>query len=80
VFFKLGLIEEMEIILAGPSIFGLADPGQSAAISLVQTSAELALLHPTLDNIIILKIMHALEGEVGQAFIDAHQKLADDVG
>lgn len=80
VFFKLGLFDEMDILLAGPSNAGLADPGHSAAISLVQTSAELALLHPTLDNIITLKIMHDLEDEIGQAFGDAHQKLVDDVG
>jgi hypothetical protein len=80
VFFKLGLIKDMNILPAGPSIFGLADPGHSAAISLVQISAELALLHPTLDNIVMLRIMHALEGEIGQTFGDAHQKLVDDVG
>jgi hypothetical protein len=80
VFFKLGLFDEMDILLAGPSNAGLADPGHSAAISLVQTSAELALLHPTLDNIITLKIMHDLEDEIGQAFGDAHQKLVDNVG
>jgi hypothetical protein len=80
VFFKLGLFEEMDILLAGPSNFGLADPGHSAAISLVQTSAELALLSPTLDNIVALKIMLDLEGEIGQAFGDAHQGLVDDVG
>jgi hypothetical protein len=79
-FFKLGLFEEMDILLAGPSNLGLADPGHSAAISLVQTSAELALLHPTLDNIVALKIMLDLEGEIGQAFGDAHQGLVDDVG
>jgi hypothetical protein len=80
VFFKLGLLEEADILLAGPSNAGLADPGHGAAISLVQTSAPLALLHPTFDNIVTLKIMLDLEAEIGQAFGDAHQKLVDDVG
>jgi hypothetical protein len=79
VFFKLGLLREEDLLLAGASNFGLADPGHSTAISLVQTSAALALLHPTLDNIVTLRIMLDLEDEIGQAFADAHQKLVDDV-
>ncbi|OFW06087.1 MAG: hypothetical protein A3G20_01880 [Acidobacteria bacterium RIFCSPLOWO2_12_FULL_59_11] len=78
VFFKLGLLKEKNLLLAGPSNAGLADPGHGAAISLVQTSTPLALLHPTLDNIVILRIMVELERETGQAFGDAHQRLVND--
>jgi hypothetical protein len=78
VFFKLGLLEEADLLLAGPSNAGLADPGHSAAISLVQTSTPLGLLHPTLDNIVALRIMLELERESGQAFGAAHQQLVDD--
>jgi hypothetical protein len=35
VFFKLGLIGELEVLLAGPSNSGLADPGYATALSLV---------------------------------------------
>ena len=65
-------------LLAGPSNVGLADPGHSAAISLVQTSTPLGLLQPTLDNIVALRIMAELEGEIGRAFGDANQQLAND--
>lgn len=78
IFFKLGLLEESDLLLAGPSNAGLAVPGHSAAISLVQTSTPLGLLRPTLDNIIALRIMVELEGEIGRTFGDAHQQLVDD--
>ena len=78
VFFKLGLLNELDCLLAGPSNAGLADPGHSAAISLVQTSTPLGLLHPTFDNIVVLRIMVLLEREIGQAFGDAHQQLVHD--
>jgi len=38
VFFKLGLMGEMNVLLAGPSNAGLADPGDATARSLVQIS------------------------------------------
>ncbi len=57
VFFKLGLLAEDEFLLAGPSGFGLAEPLQSAGISLLQVSAAPLKLFSTLDNIVILKIM-----------------------
>jgi hypothetical protein len=78
VFFKLGLLEESDLLLAGPSNAGLADPGHSAAISLVQASTPLGLLRPTLDNITVLRIMVELEGEIGRAFGDAHQQLVNN--
>jgi hypothetical protein len=78
VFFKLGLLEEADLLLAGPSNAGLADPGHRAAISLVQASTPLGLLHPTLDNSTVLRIMVELESEIGRAFGEAHQQLVND--
>lgn len=78
VFFKLGLLEESDLLLAGPSNAGFADPGHSAAISLVQASTPLGLLHPTLDNVIVMRIMVDLIDEIGSTFADAHQQLVAD--
>lgn len=78
VFFKLGLLEESELLLAGPSNAGFADPEHSAAISLVQASTPLGLLHPTLDNVIVLRIMVDLVDESGHTFANAHQQLVAD--
>jgi len=77
-FFKLGLLEETDLLLSGPSNAGLADPGHFAAISLVQVSTPLGLLHPTLDNIVTLRIMLILEHAIGEAFGRAHEQLVHD--
>jgi hypothetical protein len=71
IFFKLGLIEESEMILAGPSNFGLADPGQNAALSLLHVSTTLMMLHPTVDSIVALKIMSDLTAEICDGFVES---------
>jgi hypothetical protein len=68
VFFSLGLMSESQILLAGPSNSGLADPGQCAALSLSQVSAVFGALDKTIDNIVSLKIILQLSGEVGKEF------------
>lgn len=78
VFFKLGLLDEADVLLAGPSNAGLADPGHGAAISLSQVSVALGLIEPTLDSIVSLRILSRLTVEVGEAFREAHQQLERD--
>lgn len=77
-FFRLGLLRENAILLAGPSNAGLADPGDSAAISLVLASTTLMVINPTLDNLVGLRIMLKLRGEIAATFADAHQQLIKD--
>ena len=78
VFFKLGLVPESRILLAGPSHVGLADPGQSAAISLAQVSSAVGSLNLTLDNVIALKMIMLLAREVGEAFVKVQASVEDD--
>ena len=78
VFFKLGLIGEADTLLAGPSNAGLADPGHSTALSLVQVCSILLHFHPTLDSVMAMKAMHALKDEIGSALLAAHEKLEAD--
>jgi len=51
-FFRLGLIRQKEMLLAGPSNFGLADPLQNTAISLSQVSIFLLTIQPSLENLL----------------------------
>lgn len=78
IYFKLGLISAREILLTGPSNAGLADPGQAAALSLMQISTALLKLNPTFDNIVAVKIMSILSREIAEKFFAAHQKLLKD--
>jgi len=71
---RLGLNGE-RFLLAGPSNMGLADPGHSTAISLLQVTSCLLLLQPTLDNIVLAKVMMSLSDEIGIAFLRAHKEI-----
>lgn len=78
IFFKLGILGEAEILLAGPSNAGLEDPGQNAAISLMQITSALALLNPTLDDLIAMKIIQQLVDQIGDSLVRAHEQLERD--
>lgn len=78
VFFKLGMLTESQVLLAGPSNAGLTEPGQCAALSLAQVSAALGRLQSTLDNNVALQVIVRLVAEVAEAFGQAHERLAAD--
>ncbi len=78
-FFKLGLLNETDLLLAGPSNFGLADPGQATAISLAQVATSLLHLDTTLDGVVVLKIMMALSAEIGETFVAIQKKLESEI-
>jgi hypothetical protein len=75
VLFKLGLFPNAEMLLAGPSDLGLADPGHSAAISLAQMTMSLLTLKPNLDRLVVCEILTRLVDDVGAAFGAAHGAL-----
>lgn len=77
VFFRLGLSDEIDMFLAGPSNAGLADPGHCTAISLLHVSVAQGLILPDLDSLVGLRILGRLEREAGEAFHQAHQYLEE---
>ena len=73
-FFKLGgFPPDVDILLAGPSNMGLADPGHGAALSLHQITVALVSTAPTLDSLTELTVLGLLEEETGAAFLQAHK-------
>ena len=66
VFFKLGMLAESQVLLAGPSNAGLTEPGQCAALSLAQVSTTLGMLQPTLDNNVALQMIAQLVHEIAE--------------
>ena len=75
--FRLGLhsSQQEKMLLAGPSNLGLADPGHSTAISLLQITTTLLATKPVLDCVVAMKILAGLTDEVGEAFLKVHQEL-----
>ncbi len=75
ILFALGLLDEDEVLLDGPSNLGLADPAQNTAISLTQGTCAFLLLSPSLDTIVSAKVMLTLASEVAEEFVRASDAL-----
>jgi hypothetical protein len=71
----MGLIGESEILFAGPSNAGFADPGHASALSLLAISSALLTVHPTLDYMVFVGVMRILVDEIGDALLAAHKKM-----
>jgi hypothetical protein len=75
---RLGLRPQDVVLLAGPSNFGLADPGHGAAISLSQVTAALIQLQATLDVSVHLKVVMDLVDRIGETFLAIHKSIEED--
>ena len=76
VFFKLGLYRNQEILLAGPSNMGLADPGQATAISLNQVTVNLLVSRQlNVDRVVALMILMKLVEEIEEKFVGTQKSL-----
>ncbi len=76
IYFRLGLRKESDnILLVGPSNFGLADPGHSTAVSLLNITIALLMVDPTLDDFVHSSIVERLADEVGESFLQVHRKI-----
>ena len=74
VFNQIRLLND-EVLLAGPSNVGMADPGHNSAISLYKATVFLLARRLTFESLVTLKIMERLTDEIGGALIEAHASL-----
>ena len=73
-YFRLGLAANQDnVILAGPSNMGLADPGHSTAISLLQTTEALIATRSSFDSMVISGVLQNLADQAGEAFLEVHR-------
>lgn len=56
------------LLVAGPSIFGLSDPGRNTAHSLIVLTTTLLLSQTSLDNLATIKALFGLWHEVHESF------------
>jgi len=67
---RLGLCEVRgDILLVGQSDAGMTDPAHAAAISLSQITITLLFLEPTIDHIVIARIIQDYSDDIGNAFL-----------
>lgn len=75
VYYRMGLdATTADILLAGPSHMGLADPAHGTAISLSQITITLLTLEPNIDRLVTCQVLLKLVDEIGDEFIKAHEK------
>lgn len=79
--FRLGLhsSQQEELLLAGPSNLGLADPGHTTAISLLQLTTTLLGTEADVDCIVAMKVLAELTDEIGETFLRVHRELEASV-
>ncbi|CAI2486161.1 DUF5677 domain-containing protein [Serratia proteamaculans] len=67
---RLGLCEaDEDILLVGQSNSGMTDPAHATAISLIQITTALLFLKPTIDHVVISKVIQDYSDEVGNTFL-----------
>jgi hypothetical protein len=67
-FFRLGLMPEIQLLLTGPTDFGLADPGRYSALTLALIDSTLVTLDPTFDLLVELKVLSTISREAAESF------------
>jgi hypothetical protein len=71
ILFRLGLSrDDQSLLLAGPSVYGLTDPGQGAAISILQTTTALLTIEPNLDRLVLCHTLKSISEQVQESFLE----------
>jgi hypothetical protein len=78
VFFKLGLMNcNDKEILAGPSNYGLADPGHGCALSLSQITIALLTSRLNFDRYVTCNVVRLLAQQIGDSFFQNQQQFEE---
>lgn len=78
VYFKMGTLDGSPALLAGASNAGLAEPGQHAAVSLMEITLLLIDDSPILDDIVVAKLVGRLGADIPKEFGRASRRLRRD--
>lgn len=79
VLWRLGMPDEMNMLLAGPSQVGIETPAHYTVVSLIQISAALLNFKPTMDGIIVTRTMHKYADRVEEALVVVAEKLREEL-
>ncbi len=79
-FHRLGLREDYQhkILAIGASNYGLADPLQNTAISLMHITNCLLTIKPNLESLIQMKVLHQYVEEIGKKAVDVQNKITEE--
>jgi hypothetical protein len=79
-FYRLGLIDELQtqLLLTGPSNYGLADPLQNTAISLLHITNCLLSIEPDFESLLQMNVMMNYVNEIGPKSVKVQEKIKKD--
>ena len=80
VFFHPGMMDHVNILMVGPTNFGLADPGQNTVLSLAQVTSVLVQLTPNFDRLLLAQVINEIAVEAGEAFLAVQREIERDEG
>lgn len=75
ILFKMGLVQNQDILLAGPSNYGFTDPAQFLASSLTQITTDLLTYKPNVDRLVTCNILCKLRDETANEFLKVQKKI-----
>ncbi|MNI44912.1 hypothetical protein D3C73_993100 [compost metagenome] len=76
--FSLGLMVGSNLLIAGASNYGLADPGQNTSISLTQITTCLLIAYPSYQRLMIAKVMSLLVDEICESFVEVQMNIKNE--
>ena len=79
-FYRLSLMDKSQnkILLAGPSIYGLADPLQNTAISILHINVSLLTIEPDFESILQLQVMNSYIQEIKFESVKIQKQIEED--
>jgi hypothetical protein len=72
---RLGMYNQNTVMLAGPSNYGLADPGQNTAYSLFQVSMTLTNFESYLEDTVYIGIGMDMLDLIGEEFVRVQREI-----
>ena len=75
ILFKIGLVQNQDILLAGPSNYGFTDPAQFLASSLTLITTTLLTYKPNIDRLVTCNILCKLRDEIANEFFKVQKKI-----
>lgn len=76
--FKLGMYRQNKVMLAGPSNYGLADPAQNTAYSLLHSTLALNGFETYLEDALFIKIAESMINDIGCEFVTIQKQIEQE--
>ena len=75
---KLAITGNPEVLLAGPTNYGLADPGQNTAFSLLLITSSLVVCFPTYDHAVAISALDYLFDDLKSKFYEIQKQIENE--